>query len=207
MEFLKNLNNSLERKYFNNMNEDYINSLDLHDWEKEELLEYIQDPSRLLMEMANFIGNKIVKEPKLPFSFYISNKDAVHGLHGIRAKITWNPSKITSSADGSLALHGDYNYEVGSHKYKPTSKELNIAKDFFKKYKVLMAAVWEKELDADTLYDYLRGFISFNELLNKFEFINNFDVESKELYKFYHCKNLEDLEKWVRKYGIFNMND
>lgn len=182
--------------------DEFIDELDRKVFE-----EYLKDPGNVLMEMANFLGNKVFKEGGLPFSFYISTKGAVHGTHGIRAKITWNPSKMIGSADGSLSLHGSYEYEVGSHKYKPTAKELSTARKFFRVYKVLMAAIWEEQINADDVYDFLKGTTSLEQLLNTFYFVDDFDVESRELYEYYHCQNLKDLEQWVRKYKVFNMND
>lgn len=187
--------------------EEFTNDEFIGDSDRKVFEEYLKDPSHLLFEMANFLGNRISKEDNLPFSFYISSKDAVHGVYGIRVKIIWNPSRMVGSADGSLALHGDYEYEVGSHKYKPTSKELNQARNFFKKYKVLMAAIWEGQINADDVYDYLKGNISFRNLINTFFFIEDLNIESKELYELYHCKDIKDLEQWVRKYNIFNLND
>ena len=39
---------------------------------------YLKEPSAVLMEMANVIGNDVVLEKRLPFSFYFSNKKIVH---------------------------------------------------------------------------------------------------------------------------------
>lgn len=174
----------------------------IDDSERRVFLEYLNDPSMVLMEMANIIGNDIKIDNKLPFSFYISPKFAVHKQHGIRAKIIWNPSKAPADADGYMELHGDYGYTVGSHKYKPTGKELKIARDFFKKYKVLFAAVWEEKVDTSYVQDYFRGYITFKELLSKFS-----NITEKQYYYLNHANNLTELEETVRKYKIFNMND
>lgn len=163
---------------------------------------YLKEPSAVLMEMANVVGNDVVLEKRLPFSFYFSNKDAVHSQHGIRLKVLWNPSKSPSNADGYMEMHGDYNYISGSHKYKPTGKELSILKTFCKKYKVLFSAVWEDKLDQSAAQKYFDGRLQFNELLTKFE-----NVREKEYYLINHCKNLEELEQCVKENKIFNMND
>ena len=126
---------------------------------------YLKEPSAVLMEMANVVGNDVKLEDRLPFSFYFSNKDAVHSQHGIRLKVLWNPSKSPSNADGYMEMHGDYNYISGSHKYKPTGKELSILKNFCKKYKVLFSAVWEDKLDQSAAQKYFDGRLQFNELL------------------------------------------
>ena len=174
----------------------------IDDSERRVFLEYLNDPSMVLMEMANFIGNDIKIDKKLPFSFYISSKSAVHNQHGIRAKIIWNPSKAPANADGYMELHGEYKYIISSHKYKPTAKELKTARDFFKKYKVLFASVWEEKLDASYVQDYLHGYRSFKEMLSKF-----YSVTEKQYYYINHANNLTELEEVVRKYKVFNMND
>lgn len=168
----------------------------------EIFLEYLDDPCGVLMEMTNVRGMDVKLTPNLPFSFHFCNKDAVHQQHGIRVKIIWNPSRAPYSADGYMELHGDYDYTAGSHKYNPTAEELKIARDFFKKYKVLFAAAWENVLyDAKPMQDYFEGRLSFKELLAMF------DLRGRDYYNVNHCKSLEELEACVRKNKIFNMND
>ena len=159
---------------------------------------YLKDPSMVLVEMANMAGNDVVLEKRLPFSFYFSNKNAVHQQHGIRLKVLWNPNKTPESADGYIEMHGDYNYVIGSHKYKPTGKELKILKEFCQKYKVLFASVWELKLDSNYLQKYFDGRLKFNELLTKFE-----NIKEKQYYLINHCKNLKELEKCIRENKIF----
>ena len=163
---------------------------------------YLKEPSAVLMEMANVIGNDVVLEKRLPFSFYFSNKKIVHQQHGIRLKVLWNPSKAPDNADGYVKMHGQYDYIPGSHKYKPTAKEINILRDFCKKYKVLFAAVWECKLDSNYLQKYFDGRLNLIDLLTKFE-----NITEKQFYEINHCKTLVELENCVRKYQIFNMND
>ena len=174
----------------------------IDDSERRVYLEYLNDPSMVLMEMANIRGNDIKVESRLPFSIYFSTRGAIHNQHGIRLKVLWNPSKAPASADGYMELHGDYGYTVNSHKYKPTARELKTLGDFARKYKILFAAVWEEKLYDGDLQDYLKGRISFKELLTKF-----YDISEKQYYHLNHAKNLQELEEIVRKYKIFNMND
>lgn len=173
-------------------------------WENLELLECLDSPSCVLMEMSNIRGNDIKVNPysnvRLPFSFYFSNKEVVHNIHGIRVKLIWNPSKAPANADGYMELHGNYDYVSGSHKYKPTADELKIARDFFKYYKVLFAAVWEAKLYDNYLIDYFRGLITFKELLSKFE-----NVSEKNYYLINHCNNVEELTRLIREKRIFNL--
>ena len=154
------------------------------------------------MEMANVVGNDVVLEKRLPFSFYFSSKQAVHQQHGIRLKVLWNPSKAPDNADGYMEMHSDYNYISGSHKYKPTAKELNTLRAFCKKYKVLFAAVWECKLDQSDLQKYFDGRLKFNELLTKFD-----NITEKQFYLINHSISLEELERCVRINKVFNMND
>lgn len=168
----------------------------------ETFQDYIKEPSQVLLEMANLRGNDIKVEPQLPFSFYFSSKSKVHNRHAIRAKILWNPSRSPADADGYMELHGDYEYIPGSHKYRPTAKELKIARDFFKKYKVLFAAVWEEKLDDADVQHYLEGYIDFKNTINKF-----YNISEQEYYEINHCNTLTELEQCIREHNIFNMND
>lgn len=187
-------------KQLNNLQESgsFINEEDFEDFK-----EYLYSPSKILMEMANAIGNNVRREKNLPFSFFFSSKKAVRGTHGIRVKILWNPSKAPADADGFLELHGDYAYIPGSHKYEPNAKELSIARKFFKKYKVLFSAVWEDVLyDPSQLVMYFYGKISWKELMKQFDTGNsdwNFYIQTTD--------NIKELEQLVREENMFNMND
>ena len=167
-----------------------------------ELLEYLEEPTAVLMEMANLRGNDIKLHNRVPFSLFISNKRQVHNAHAIRVKVLWNPHKMTSTPDGQLELHGNYEYTVFSHKYKPSEKEVTLLRDFCKKYKVLFAAIWESKLDPNDFIDYLRGYKSFVELLMAFD-----EVSEKHYYLINHCKTLLALEQCIRNNKIFNLND
>ncbi len=167
----------------------------------EEFQWYINHDDSILFEMANLRGNDVRLYKRLPFSLFISNKDAIHNAHAIRVKVLWNPEKMTATPDGQLELHGDYDYTVFSHKYKPTSKELGILRDFCKNYKVLFAAIWECRLDPNDFIDYLENRKSLNELLSTFE------LKGKDYYNVNHCSSIEELEACVRENKIFNMND
>jgi len=174
----------------------------LDKYDKLVFLEYLKDDCAVLMEMANVVGNKVTLEKQLPFSFHFCDKEAVHQQHGIRLKVLWNPSKAPSQADGYMKMHGDYEYVIGSKKYKPTEKEISILRDFCKKYKVLFAAVWEDKLIADDVADYLKGRILWKDLMYCFY---NISASMKDLL--IHCQNLKDLEYAVRRNKIFNMHD
>lgn len=188
---------------FKKLTDEEFNSDEFLDKADQEVFEwYMKDPSAVLMEMANVRGIDTVIENHLPFSFYFSTKKAVHNRHAIRLKVKWTPNKSPDEADGYFELHGNYDYTISSKKYKPTAKELEIARTFCKKYKVLFAAVWEGILYDGDLQDYFKGRVKLNELLSKF------DIEDEMNYYYLnHCKSLEELETCVRKYNIYNMND
>lgn len=184
---------------------------ELNQLEKDEFIDksdyedfqyYLNNDNIVLMEMANVMGNKVVVEHRLPFSFHFCDKNAIHGQHAIRVKILWNPSKAPNDADGYMELHGDYKYIIGSHKYKPTGKELQIAREFFKKYKVLFAAVWERVLYPDDVIDYFKGIMKWQDLMNSF-----YDIPENISSVLKKCRNLTDLEYAVRRNKAFNMND
>lgn len=187
-------------KQLNNLQESgsFIDEEDFEDFK-----EYLYSPSKVLMEMANAVGNNVRREKNLPFSFFFSSKKAVRGTHGIRVKILWNPAKAPADADGFLELHGDFEYIPGSHKYEPNAKELSIARRFFKKYKVLFSAVWEDVIyDPSQLVMYFYGKISWKELMKQFDTGNsdwNFYIQTTD--------NIKELEQLVREENMFNMND
>ena len=79
---------------------------------------------------------------------------------------------------------------------------VKLARAFFKKYKVLFAAVWELVLDPPELQDYFRKLISFSGMLKEFHGID------KDVYEaIQSANNVIDLETIVRKLNAFNMND
>ena len=147
-----------------------------------------------LTEMANMVGKKIITDD-VNFSFYFSNKNEVN--HGIRAKVKWNKEHLTGSTDGYFELHGNYNYVQSMDGKIPKQSDIQLARKFFKKYKVLFAAVWENCLDANDLQDYFKGYLSFEDLLNSFLIPE----------KFTGIKSLSELENYVRENSIYNLND
>ena len=171
-------------------------------------------PYEPLYELANIRGQKIVTD-EVDFSFFFSSKRGMS--HGIRVKIIWNKNKIGQLSDchsGTLRLHGDYKYEGA----KISAHQLNNARKFFKKYKVLFAAVWEFALYPELVGDYLKGHADFEEILNDLNIpddklgriIEEFHAKlNSALYARYpqderHLRILEDI---VRHQRLFNMND
>lgn len=149
-----------------------------------------------LIEMANVRG-KDCKVANINFSFYFSAKQ---GSHTIRAKVEWNRDHI-KNPDGTILLFGNYEYiESNNCKNSPSQQDINSAREFFKKYKVLFAAVWNNCLDPVDLRNYFEGRLSFKSLIKSFYSIDNFD-------KIQDVKTIEELYSIVKKYNIFNLYD
>ena len=154
----------------------------------------------LLLEMATVRGN-YVKTDKIDFSFYFSDKTECN--YGIRVKVKWNPVRVSGSLDGYFELYGDYVYvQSNNSDSHPSAKSIIDAQNFFKKYKVLFAAVWEEKLDPNDLIDYFRGRLTWKQLLKCFMNVNDIEYNMIQL-----CNDRKELEKCVRVYEIFNMND
>lgn len=155
----------------------------------------------VLWEMANARG-KWVKTDNINFSFHFLTKNEMR--HAIRVKITWDREKISNgNFDGYIEAHGDYRYyQSPKSKAHPSKKEIDRARMFVRKYKVLFAAVWEKKLDQNAVLGYFEGSLSFGQMLSRFEYITE-----KQYYIINHCKSLTELEKVVRENKIYNIND
>lgn len=147
-----------------------------------------------LIEMANVRG-KDCKVEDIDFSFYFSG---AQGKHSIRAKIEWNYDHI-KNPDGTMELFGTYKYIPSKKsKNKATEEDINNARRFFKKYKVLFAAVWSNCLDAVDLRNYFEGRLTFDELLKGFYSIKNYN-ELQEI------KSVDKLYEFVKKNNLFNL--
>lgn len=150
--------------------------------------------------MATVRGN-YVKTDKIDFSFYFSDKTECN--YGIRVKVKWNPVRVSGSLDGYFELYGDYVYvQSNNSDSHPSAKSIIDAQNFFKKYKVLFMAVWEEKLDPNDLIDYFRGRLTWKQLLKCFMNVNDIEYNMIQL-----CNDRKELEKCVRVYEIFNMND
>ena len=136
--------------------------------------------NELLFEMANIRGKYIKVPHRLNFSFYFSPKDCIEGKsinHGLRVKPVFNSEKMSIGDAGDLKLCDDWKFIPGKNDTHISPKDKKEMIDFFKTYKILFAAVWEKELPPDTLYDYFRGFIDFTDLITEFYFYNDYKTE------------------------------
>lgn len=193
------------------MNDFKLNPADFLDGADMKIFEhYLGHPGDVLMEMTNVRGRRVVHPGKLPFSFYFSDKYVVHQAHGIRVKLFWNPDRALRDADGYMELHGNYNY-VQLEGRKPSAKEITQAREFFKTFKVLFAAVWEGVLDPADVQSYFEGNLSFSTLRNLFweDGLEGGNALIKRLNKarLQHSPSVKNLEGLVRRYKMFNMND
>lgn len=155
----------------------------------------------MLFEMSNIRGKYVRNPHKLDFSFYFSPKDSTEGKdisHGLRVKPIFNPDKMNIANAGTLKLHGDWKYIPGEGDISVSSKKVNEMGEFFKAYKILFAAVWEKVLPPDALYDYFRGTIDFSELLEEFDFYEDY---KKELIT---IKTVTELHDFIDTRNLFN---
>ena len=163
----------------------------------EALNELNKIEEELLYEMATIVG-KYIKLEDVNFSFHFSSKSEVNEQHSIRVKIAWNRERL-SPKGGTLKLHGDYEYlPVKGEDIKSLAHNINEARTFFKKYKVLFAAVWEEVINADPVTDYLKGYITFSDLINEF-FI---EIPDKD-----NIQTLSELECVARENNLFNLYD
>ncbi len=147
--------------------------------------------------MSNLRG-KYVKTDKINFSFYFSMQKA---SHAIKVKVSFNDAKINESDFGALELHRDWKFTPGRNDKDVSSKDIRNMKAFFVKYKVLFAAVWNREIYEGDVVEVFRKGITFSELLKEFSF---YDAYAEKMNK---IQNVAELENFVRKNNIFNMLD
>ena len=156
------------------------------------------DDENALMCMANIRGNTVNVPHSLSFSFYFSVRNS---SHGIRVKPLFNPNRMSITRAGNLELHGNWKFTPGQDDSNVKRKDIEEMKNFFRTYKVLFAGVWEDEIQETEVQDYFRGMISWHELVQSFDFYEEYRDILDKIY------DIASLEKFVRKYDIFNMND
>lgn len=179
----------------------------------------------------NFFGKVLTKldeDENGDFSFWFDPKtDKIK--HAIRVKICWDIARFNEETSYSLALHGEYKYKRSPKAPRVSKKRIDNAIEFFKRRKVLFAAVWEGCLKIGDLYAYLCKDLSLKRLLRRFNFkdiyegkrliktgtsrrielIHEFEQskQDKPLVNMIESAKLKYLERAVRKCKSFNMND
>lgn len=152
--------------------------------------------------MANVRG-KDCKVEVIDFSFYFSSKQRVP--HSIRVKVKWNRERMTGSDDGYFELHGDYKY-VSESKESVSSSRINKARQFFIKYKSVLAGAWEDVFDPTDVVHYFEGRASLTDLIEESSLDEEKIVEVLNLLNG-EMTDIEEFEVVVRALNLFNMND
>lgn len=150
-----------------------------------------------LLEMSVILGEG-VKIEKINFSFFFSPKI---DQQTIWVRIVWNKEKTIKQHFGFMELSGNYEYIRAKDSNKHIAEsDITAARNFFKKYKVIFAAVWEYQLEQTTAEDFFKGKITLKDLIRKLEI----KIEKEDIEK---ISNLADFEKYVRDKNLFNMCD
>lgn len=169
------------------------------------MIKLVMDESNeFLFEMANIRGKNVKVPHKLDFSFAFTSKDCVESKdlqHGLRVKPVFNPEKLHIADVGTLKLFGKWEYTPGKNDKDVSSKRINAMKDFFKTYKILFAAVWEKVLPQDIVQYFLTGDRTLNQLIKEFDFYEDYKEEMNEI------TTLKELEDFVNEHNSFNTWD
>ena len=165
---------------------------------------YIEEDTDYLFEMANVRGITVKVPKQLDFSFSFTTKDSRESKdinHSFRVKPVFNPTKINHEDLGVLQMFGDWEYTPGPNDTGVRGKPIREMKKFFKTYKVLFAAVWEKVLQQDVLQDYFKGNADFDSMIKEMDFY----TEYKDALDNIH--SVKDFEKFVKANKIFNTYD
>ena len=109
---------------------------------------------------------------------------------------------MSGDVDGYMELHGDYDYVSSPGGKRVSNKDIDEAREFFKKYKVLFAAVWEMKLEEDVIQDYLRKLITLDDVKSEFH-----DIPEDVYTRIQQCNSIDEIENVVRKTNAFNLND
>lgn len=145
-----------------------------------------------MIEMANIVGNYVANPNKLSFSFYFS---ANNGTHSIRVKPSFNPERLIARKVGTLKLSDDWKFTPGEDDTKIKNKDIEIMKDFFRKYIVLFCAVWDMQLSERPVQKYFEGDYTLLQVMKDMDFYNE-NMKSIE--------TIEDLENYCRKNKLVN---
>ena len=154
------------------------------------------DTNEAILCMVNVRGKKIAVEKNIPFSFYFSGQQ---GQHSIRVKPMFNAEKLRDDLVGTLKLSDDWEYIPGPEDTSVNTKLISQMKRFFRKYLVLFAATWDRQIGDGDVYDYLVGDIDLPELITKFDFYDEYADELSGI------STIEELEDVCRRLDIVNM--
>lgn len=150
--------------------------------------------------MSNIVGKFAKIEGPLPFSFYFGTKEAfgTENTHGIRVKIYPNRERYQPDNISELELHGQYMLHNTAN---INTDVVKCAKEFFRKYKVLFAGVWEKVLIEENITGYIKNRASLQDIIEE----SYLTEEQQRILD--HVKTIDEFERLVRQHQMFNMND
>lgn len=157
--------------------------------------------------MANILGNRVIRYPNgLPFSFYLSS-NLVQG-HTIRAKVVFDPSKISKGTLGNLTLSEGYdNWKFTSGKTDKhiSDKDIQDMKRFFKTYLILFCMLWDEQVaDMDVVDYFTKPDMTLEKLIHSSYLYQEHPEYQNELNAAHSVVKLEQLcrrHDWVNMYG------
>ena len=150
-----------------------------------------------IFAMSNARGKYIVRPHNLPFSFYFSSSAGVS--HGPRVKPEFNPEKLRADKAGTLKLCDDWRFIPGPDDEDVSNRDIQGMKSFFRYYIVLFCAVWDSQIDDGDVEDYFYGRIDFHEMLENFDFYEDYKEELDNL-----SEDIESLDKFCRDHKLVN---
>ncbi len=167
----------------------------------------IRESEEPILCMSNIRGKYVENPGKLPFSFYFSYSE---GQHDIRVKPVFNPEKISGKTVGTLKLCDDWKFVPGSQDKFIKGHDYKLMIDFFKTYHVLFCAVWDGNLSDAVLEDWLLGKITWDEMLEEFDFWPEYEAKwnmfiSEEARKF--TPMIQNLEDFCIMYQLVNVRN
>lgn len=151
-----------------------------------------------IFAMSNVRGRYVTVEPNIEFSFYYSPKNT---NHEIRVKPVFNRDRLSVDDVGTLKLTGDWEFKPGRSDKKVNSKDVEIMKQFFRKYLVLFCMVWDKQLPDPELGDYLTGRMDLHELIQQIKFYPDWDSELDSIV------DVSQLEDFCYNHNLVNLRD
>ena len=164
----------------------------------DEIKEYMQDPGYVLMEMEEVRAKKATILDLPCDIFMVCGFDYLRKYHGPLLKILWNGNKFENYAcNGYIEINSGNYVESKLNPYTPSQEQLNHLRKIINELKPLFLSVWEGILYITDVADYIRGRLSFHDLVTHFEDID--DVYISELSK---CETLKELENKLIEYKL-----
>ena len=146
--------------------------------------------------MASMLGDDVKVPGKLPFSFYFSTNNS---SHSIRVKPIFDPCRMSADLAGTLKLSDPWEYIPGKNDHNVDPKQIRKMKSFFRKYKVLFAAVWCGVIQETPVCDYFRGMKPLDVLMKDFDFYNEYKDDMDDI------DSIEELEEFVRENSLLHL--